>query len=498
MAQRSSTLSSNYESMTSGKTMVSLNTFHRTAGFWGFYLIVMFCLIRLMLMLQSILLPFLWAFFVCMTLHPFVDLTEDLMVFSWSFFVAFISGFGYHGAIEEAWDVADQPRDEMGDRLDRRFRHVKFFAALFVLFSTIGTAFLFGYLVYINVYDVIEKQDHYIKGAHKFGHILADAIREANISFVTPKQIEEIENGNILDWDYIYDKAVEWFVTSGIHMIFLLILTAIYIVFWLFGPIPLDPSVRQVFQRYILIKTSVSFCYAASVYALLTLFDVDLRIAFALLTFLLNFVPEIGAIMCIVLPLPVILFDGNLENPLEKATFVLVGELLLKLIYGNIVEVIVLESDAQMRMHPVVILLCIAFFGWIWGPTGMLLSVPIMAALKATIASSAIPEKYRDPILVAIEGDTHAPQRFDEMPRTSAVSMGFSPFKEARKAPRKSVVSTSMPRNSMIGGPMGRRQSMASSAFREGGLNDSNTMGGPGMPRKSQVINSSNFSRDPP
>merc|ERR1719376_1636868 len=55
-----------------------------------------------MVLLEDLLLPFLWAFFVVMGLHPFGDLTEDLMVFSYAFICAFINGMGYRGSIEEA------------------------------------------------------------------------------------------------------------------------------------------------------------------------------------------------------------------------------------------------------------------------------------------------------------------------------------------------------------------------------------------------------------
>jgi len=64
---------------------------------------------------------------------------------------------------------------------------------------------------------------------------------------------------------------------------------------------------------------------------------------------------------------------------------------------------VLIESQKEMRMHPVIILFFMAFFGWIWGPTGMLLSVPLMAALKASIY--IVPESYRDAILMVLEGE---------------------------------------------------------------------------------------------
>eukprot|EP00397_Hematodinium_sp_SG-2012_P030406 GEMP01032207.1.p1 GENE.GEMP01032207.1~~GEMP01032207.1.p1 ORF type:complete len:522 (+),score=79.10 GEMP01032207.1:53-1618(+) len=449
-------------------SVVSLGTFHRIAGFWGFYLIVFYCLIRIMLMLETLLLPFLWAFFVCMALYPFVDLTEDLMVFSWTFMGSCCRGDGYKNSVAEAWDVADQPRDEMGERFDRRFKYVRYLAALVVLLGTFGSLFLFGYLVYQNAHTVFEKKDIYKKGFERFGRLLATFIEDMHIPIIPQESIDSIRSGVFLDLEKLSTSLISFMVLDGPNVIVGLVLTLIYMIFWLFGPMPLDPSVRSVFQRYILLKSMVSAAYAVSVFALLFLLDVDLRAVFALLTFILNFVPEVGAIMCIALPLPIILFDGRNPNPMKKALMVLIGECALKLIFGNVVEVIVLESDFQMRMHPVVILLCIAFFGWTWGPTGMLLSVPIMAAFKALVATSAIPDQYRDPILVMMEGDSAAPKRWDDKPAEQSV--GISPFVQARKSivstSRASRVEDSMARDGMMRSrrSMTRQREDASSA----------------------------------
>ena len=52
-----------------------------------------------------------------------------------------------------------------------------------------------------------------------------------------------------------------------------------------------------------------------------------------------------------------------------------------------------------------------SFFGFIWGPTGMLLSVPMMTYLKAVLLVEYVPRGYRDPLLIIIEGDLKAPRR---------------------------------------------------------------------------------------
>mmetsp|Transcript_52759 Transcript_52759/g.142222 ORF Transcript_52759/g.142222 Transcript_52759/m.142222 type:complete len:139 (-) Transcript_52759:63-479(-) len=115
-------------------------------------------------------------------------------------------------------------------------------------------------------------------------------------------------------------------------------------------------------------------------------------------------------VLCLQLHLPVILFDGRLERPLLNMFLALGGQFCLKFVFANIIEVKLVERQNAFRMHPVTILFFIAFFGRIWGATGMLVSVPMMAAAKA--AAQLMPALYRDPILVFLEGDKNAPARF--------------------------------------------------------------------------------------
>merc|ERR1719396_3933 len=110
-----------------------------------------------------------------------------------------------------------------------------------------------------------------------------------------------------------------------------------------------------------------------------------------------------------VLPLPVVLLDSRLERPMLVMLSSVLGQLALKFAFSNIIEVKLIESDKKMRMHPVMILLSVSVFGHLWGPTGMLLSVPLMALLKVSLFSDLVPASYRDPILVLLEGDRDAP-----------------------------------------------------------------------------------------
>merc|ERR1712014_382071 len=119
-------------------------------------------------------------------------------------------------------------------------------------------------------------------------------------------------------------------------------------------------------------------------------------------------------------PIPVILFDGRLPQPLFTLAVVLGGNMLLKCIWGNIIEVKLIEKNEDMRMHPVVILFFVAFFGWIWGASGMLLSVPLMASLKA--CARMLPRSYGDLLLIFLEADKKAPTMHDRALRERAMT----------------------------------------------------------------------------
>merc|ERR1719203_234813 len=172
-------------------------------------------------------------------------------------------------------------------------------------------------------------------------------------------------------------------------------------------------------------KTLACFGYGVCVGLLLAFLSIDLASVFALTTFALNYVPEIGPFVAMVLPCPVILLDSRLERPVLVLLVAMLSQLGLKFAFSNIIEVKLIESDKKLRMHPVMILLSVSVFGHLWGPTGMLLSVPLMALLKISLFSELVPASYRDSILVILEGDRDAPMKHGLRP----AAIGRSPQK---------------------------------------------------------------------
>jgi len=88
------------------------------------------------------------------------------------------------------------------------------------------------------------------------------------------------------------------------------VVTGLYIVFWLCSPLSLPKHTEDLIQRYIVMKTFVCLMYGSSVIILFYVLGIDLAEFYGLMAFMLNYIPEFGAIICMVIPIPVILLDS--------------------------------------------------------------------------------------------------------------------------------------------------------------------------------------------
>ncbi|CAE7841404.1 CPK22, partial [Symbiodinium sp. KB8] len=189
----------------------------------------------------------------------------------------------------------------------------------------------------------------------------------------------------------------------------------VYLFFWIFEPLPVSSPVAEVFKSYLLMKTFICLLFSALMSVLLMCLQCKIWSLFFVLTFLLNFIPEIGAIASAVLTVPAILFDGHLpmERRLENLIWLVIMGTAIKVFTGNVVEVQMYATMGGqfMRMHPVIIMALIMLFSSLLGITGMFLAVPSMAAVKYYLVSTDMPDQFQHPLLVAIEGDATGPHK---------------------------------------------------------------------------------------
>ena len=135
-------------------------------------------------------------------------------------------------------------------------------------------------------------------------------------------------------------------------------------------------------RRYITVKTMLSLTTGVLVGGVLWVLEVPLAIVFGLLAFVLNYVPNVGSIIATALPLPVVLLNPDVSITTAVLAIALPGG--VQMVIGNIVEPKLMGKSFDL--HAVTVLLALIFWGMLWGVIGMLLAVPITAAIKIILS----------------------------------------------------------------------------------------------------------------
>ena len=134
-------------------------------------------------------------------------------------------------------------------------------------------------------------------------------------------------------------------------------------------------------KSYFLIKTIVSLLVAFISFMIMYFFGLDFLIFWAFLIFLLNYIPNIGSIIAVFFP---VIFSLIQFESLSLTFIFLVLMISAQVLIWNIIEPRLMGN--KLNLSPLVILISLIFWGTIWGPTGMLLSVPIMVMINIVLA----------------------------------------------------------------------------------------------------------------
>jgi len=121
---------------------------------------------------------------------------------------------------------------------------------------------------------------------------------------------------------------------------------------------------------------------------LLDVMGVQYAILWATLSFLLNYIPNIGSIIAAV---PIIV-QALLLNGFGVGMGVTVGIIALNIVIGNIIEPKMMGKT--LGLSTLVVFFSLLFWGWLLGTVGMLLSVPLTMAFKITLERSESTKKY--------------------------------------------------------------------------------------------------------
>lgn len=137
-------------------------------------------------------------------------------------------------------------------------------------------------------------------------------------------------------------------------------------------------SIAAQFGGYLAIQVVISLLTGFLVWLSLTILKVDFPVTWGALAFFLNFIPTIGSIMASIPP--ILLALVQFYPSFWPAVVTLIVLLSIQMLVGNVLAPKVMGD--RLNLSPVVVLLSLVFWGWLWGITGALLSTPIASAIK--------------------------------------------------------------------------------------------------------------------
>ena len=142
-------------------------------------------------------------------------------------------------------------------------------------------------------------------------------------------------------------------------------------------------EILEKINHYMALKALISAGTGVLVYLMLLLFGLDYPVLWGVIAFLLNFIPNIGSIMAAV---PAVLLALIQLDPLS-AFWIAAGYVAINTVVGSLIEPKMMGNG--LELSTLVVFLSLLFWGWLLGPVGMLLSIPLTIMVKIVFNADA-------------------------------------------------------------------------------------------------------------
>jgi predicted PurR-regulated permease PerM len=270
----------------------------------------------------------------------------------------------------------------------------KILALIVILVVILGVGLLFGALIGSSLNDFLISLPDYQERLSNHIATFVKWLRGKGINI--PKQ--EVPKSFHPGWVMDLAGGIFSALSSVLANAFLILLTVVFI---LLEAADLPEKLRVVLKnperslsaiekfsqsakRYLVIKTLTSAATGLVILLWLLILGVDYPVLWATLSFLLNYVPNIGPIIA---ALPVALL-ALVQLGVGSALLTVLGFVVVHIVLGNLIEPKVMGKG--MSISPLVVFLSLVFWGWVLGPLGMILSVPMTSLVKIAL------ESYKD------------------------------------------------------------------------------------------------------
>lgn len=155
-------------------------------------------------------------------------------------------------------------------------------------------------------------------------------------------------------------------------------------------------------RTYIGLKTLCSLLTSTLSFAVMWAVDLDFASFWALLIFLLNYIPNIGSLIATLLPSVLAL----VQFPTLQPFFIVAGGVTtIQLGVANLLEPRLMGQS--LNLSPLVIILSLVLWGVLWGVVGMIICVPITVVMMIVLAQF----KQTQPLAILLSRDGRIRER---------------------------------------------------------------------------------------
>ncbi|EEY57212.1 uncharacterized protein PITG_11035 [Phytophthora infestans T30-4] len=303
---------------------------------------------------QAVLIPFFLAIFLMYLVDPLVEVIDV----SPRYFLCICTSHGRHAR-----------RTSRG--CSRAFASLVAVSLVCVFFG------LLGYITVLSVHalDASAYQTGYNNLVSGVEHILDQIGLPVNITTTLHDNV---------------DKVARIVVTETMDLLSVMFVTLIYLTYFLCTRTRASDAggvwskIDHDIQRFVTLKCFLSLFVALLVTIVYVSLNVGLAIVWGILTFILNWIPNVGAMIASVAPICIIaITPSDLMNPMEKFLAMFLP-MCFHMFAGNFVEPKVFGR--KLEIDPVIVILSLSAWGLLWGVVGMMLSVPLTAAAKIMLS----------------------------------------------------------------------------------------------------------------
>lgn len=251
----------------------------------------------------------------------------------------------------------------------------------------VALVFVFGVMLISTYRSVVGDGDKYMAGVQSMVEAVQDGLEKAGLPI--PDEIAEVMEHTEEFMTQRLKSVILWLSTALLDLLINLGAVLIFMFFLLAGASSearpttgLWVEIEDKIRGYIVTKTVISIFTGLAFGLVLGVMGVEMAPQLGVLAFLLNYVPNVGPVIASLLPIPLVLFLMPEASVFYKSLTIAAG-CAVQIISGNVIEPKVMGNSFEL--HPIVILLSLILWGIIWGPVGVLLAVPMTAAVKVLL-----------------------------------------------------------------------------------------------------------------